>query len=66
MTDTTLNQIDEAARWVIERLSEEAGAHGDQELRALCHRALEGDPEARAAVDEAMAWAAAQLDEVTA
>ena len=61
----TRDTIDEAARWVIERLSEEAGMHGDEELRALCHRALEGDPEARAEVDAALAWAAAQVEEVT-
>jgi len=60
----TRDTIDEAARWVIERLSEEAGAHGDEELRALCHRALEGDLDARAEVNEALAWAAAQVEEV--
>jgi len=60
----TRDTIDEAARWVIKRLSEEAGAHGDEELRDLCLRALEGDADARSEVDAALAWAAAQVEEV--
>jgi len=66
MTDTTLNQIDTLARCVIEQLSEEPGARPLYEVGELCFRALEGDLDARAQVDQALAWLAARIEEVTA
>ena len=65
MTDTTLSQIDTLARCVIEQLSEEPGARPLYELGELCFRALEVDVAAREQVDQALAWLAARIEEVT-
>ena len=46
----------------IERLSTEAGEHGDLEIVAICRRALDGDESARAECVRAIADARAQAD----
>ena len=65
VTDTTLNQIDTLARCVIEQLSEEPGARPLYEIGELCFRALEGDLDARQQVDQALAWLASRIEEVS-
>jgi len=65
MTDTTLNTLDTLARCLIEQLAEEPGARPLYEVGELCFRALEGDTAAREQVDAALAWLAAQVEEVT-
>ena len=47
----------------IEALAYEAGCHGDHEMRALCHAALEGDEAARDECRRVILDAAAQDDE---
>lgn len=46
----------------IRALATEAGAHGDQEMVAICERALDGDADARRECARVMADAAAQAD----